>query len=79
MSTITIGVDLAKSTFSTCEVDGTGRVQRRQELKSDAFARSLAVLPAGSTLAFDASSGARHWAGEGFRISIEASSAVAIA
>ena len=28
MSTITIGVDLAKSVFSVCEVDGGGRVLR---------------------------------------------------
>jgi hypothetical protein len=29
MSTITIGVDLAKIVFSVCEVDGAGHVLRR--------------------------------------------------
>ena len=29
MNTITIGVDLAKSVFSVCEVDGGGRLLRR--------------------------------------------------
>ncbi len=29
MSTITLGVDLAKSVFSVCEVDGSGHVLRR--------------------------------------------------
>ena len=28
MSTLTIGVDLAKSVFSVCAVDGAGHVQR---------------------------------------------------
>lgn len=32
MSTITIGADLAKSLFSECEVNGTGRVLLRQSL-----------------------------------------------
>ncbi len=32
MSTITMGVDLAKSVFSVCAVDGAGHVQRRQDL-----------------------------------------------
>ena len=38
MSTITLGVDLAKRVFSVCEMDATGHVLRRQELKRDAFA-----------------------------------------
>ena len=33
MSTITIGADLAKRVFSVCEVDGSGRVLRRQDLR----------------------------------------------
>ena len=37
MSTITIGVDLAKSVFSVCEVDAAGHVRRRQDLRRDAF------------------------------------------
>ena len=62
MSTITIGVDLAKSVFSLCEMDGAGHVLRRLELKRDAFAVWLSQLPAGSVVAMEASSGAHHWA-----------------
>ena len=42
MSTITIGVDLAKSMFSVCAVDVAGHVQRRQDLGREAFALGLA-------------------------------------
>ena len=62
MSTITIGVDLAKHVFSVCEMDGSGRVLRRLDLKRDAFAAWLAQLPAGTVVAMDACSGAHHWA-----------------
>ncbi len=33
MSTITLGVDLAKRVISVCAVDSAGHVLRRQELK----------------------------------------------
>lgn len=62
MSTITIGVDLAKSVFSVCEMDGTGHVLRRQDLRRDAFAVWLAQVPAGTVVAMEACSGAHHWA-----------------
>ncbi|HET9047493.1 MAG TPA: IS110 family transposase [Chiayiivirga sp.] len=62
MSTITIGVDLAKHLFSACGMDGTGHVLRRQDLKRDAFALWLAQLPAGTVVAMEACSGAHHWA-----------------
>jgi transposase len=62
MSTITIGVDLAKSVFSVCEVDASGRVIRRLDLKRDAFALWLAQVPAGSVVAMEACSGAHYWA-----------------
>ncbi|MDN5939996.1 MAG: IS110 family transposase [Salinisphaera sp.] len=62
MSTITIGIDLAKSVFSTCTVDGNGHVLRRLELKREAFALWLAQLPAGTVVAMEACSGAHHWA-----------------
>lgn len=62
MSTITIGVDLAKSVFSVCEVDCAGRVLRRLDLKRDAFAAWLAQVPAGTVVAMEACSGAHHWA-----------------
>ena len=62
MGTITIGVDLAKSVFSVCEVDGAGRVLRRMDLKRDAFVTWLAQVPAGTVVAMEACSGAHHWA-----------------
>ncbi len=62
MSTITIGVDLAKSVFSVCEVDASGRVIRRLDLKRDAFALWLAQVPAGTVVAMEACSGAHFWA-----------------
>lgn len=62
MSTITIGVDLAKHMFSTCTVEGSGRVLRRQDFKRDAFAAWLAQLPAGTVVAMEACSGAHDWA-----------------
>ena len=62
MSTITIGVDLAKSLFSVCEVNATGRVLRRQDLHRDAFTVWLAQVPAGTVVAMEACGGAHHWA-----------------
>jgi transposase len=62
MSTITIGVDLAKSQFSVCEMDGSGHVLRRQDLKREAFAAWLAQRPAGTVVAMEAWGGAHHWA-----------------
>ena len=62
MSTITIGVDLAKSVFSVCAVDGAGHVQRRQDLGREAFALWLARVPAGTVVAMEACSGAHYWA-----------------
>jgi len=62
MSTITIGVDLAKNVFSVCEMDSSGHVLRRLDLKRDAFALWLAQVPAGTVVAMEACSGAHHWA-----------------
>jgi len=62
MSTITIGVDLAKHLFSVCEVDASGRVIRRQDLHREAFGIWLAEIPAGTVVAMEACSGAHHWA-----------------
>jgi transposase len=62
MSTITIGVDLAKSVFSACEVDDVGHVLRRQDLRREPFGLWLAQLPAGTIVAMEACSGAHHWA-----------------
>ena len=62
MSTITIGVDLAKSVFSVCAVDDAGHVQRRQDLGREALALWLAQVPAGTVVAMEACSGAHYWA-----------------
>lgn len=62
MTTITIGVDLAKNVFSACEVDGAGRVLRRHDLRRAAFEVWLAQVPAGTVVAMEACSGAHHWA-----------------
>ena len=62
MSTITIGVDLAKNVFSMCEVDGSGHVLKRQDLRREPFGLWLAQLPAGTVVAMEACSGAHHWA-----------------
>ena len=62
MSTITLGVDLAKSVFAACAMDGSGHVCRRQDLRREAFAMWLAQLPPGTVVAMEACSGAHHWA-----------------
>ena len=54
MRTITIGVDLAKLVFSTCELDGNGRVVQRKELRREAFSTWLAQRPAGTVVAMEA-------------------------
>lgn len=62
MSTITIGIDLAKSVFSTCTVDEQGHVLDRKDLQRDAFILWLAQIPAGTRVVMEACSGAHHWA-----------------
>ena len=62
MSTITIGVDLAKNVFSACEMDGGGHVLRRKDLRREPFGLWLAQLPADTVVAMEACSGAHHWA-----------------
>ena len=61
MSTITIGVDLAKSVFSVCEMDAAGHVLGRRDLGREAFALWLAQRPPGTVVAMEACSGAHHW------------------
>ena len=62
MRTITIGVDLAKQLFSTCEAEASGRVLQRKDFRRPAFAAWLAQLLAGTVVAMEACSGAHHWA-----------------
>ena len=61
MSTITIGVDLAKTVFSICEVDASGRVRQRKDLQRAAFSAWLVQVPAGTVVAMEACSGAHYW------------------
>jgi transposase len=58
----TVGVDLSKHVFSICELDGSGRVVVRQDLRRAPFACYLAQLPVGTVVAMEACSGAHHWA-----------------
>ncbi len=51
MSTITIGVDLAKSLFPVCTVEASGHVLRRQDLGREALMLWLAQVPAGTVVA----------------------------
>ena len=43
MSTITIGIDLAKHAFSVCELEGSGRVRLRKDFGRDVFVQRLAT------------------------------------
>ncbi len=61
MGTITIGVDLAKIVFRTCEVSASGRGLRRRDFKRDAFVVWLAQQPAGTVIAMEACSSAHAW------------------
>lgn len=62
MNTTTVGVDLAKYTFSVCVVNSQGRVLSRRDFRRDAFAAWVSQLPAGTIVAMEACSGAHHWA-----------------
>lgn len=62
MSTITVGVDLAKQVMSACEVNAVGHVLSRRDLGREKFAPWLAQLPAGTVVAMEACTGAHHWA-----------------
>lgn len=61
MRTITIGIDLAKSLFSVCELDSSGRVAQRRDLRREPFGQWLAQVPQGTVVAMEACSGAHHW------------------
>ena len=71
MSTITMGVNLAKSVFSVCAVDGAGHVQRRQDLGREALALWLAQMPAGTVVAMEVCSGAHHWARRCLKVGLQ--------
>ena len=62
MNITTVGVDLAKQNFSTCEMDGHGAVRGRHDLRRNNFALWLAQLPEDTSVAMEACSGAHHWA-----------------
>ena len=61
MSTITIGVDLAKNVFSVCSVNVSGRVLDRKDLRRDSFAAYLVQLPADTVVGMESCSGANYW------------------
>jgi len=61
MNTTLIGVDLAKRSFSVCEVNATGRVLRRRDLNRSDFACYLAQLPKGTPVAMEACASSNHW------------------
>ena len=61
MSTITIGVDLAKSVFSVCEAEGSGRVLKRQDLRREPFAPWLANCQPARWWRWKRAAG-HHWA-----------------
>jgi len=61
VTTITIGVDLAKNVFSVCAVNAAGRVLDRKDLRREAFAAFLVQLPADTVVAMEACSGAHYW------------------
>lgn len=60
-NTTTFGVDLAKLSFSVCEMNVRGRVLRRRDLKRQAFAEWLAQIPKGTVVAMEACSGGHGW------------------
>ncbi len=61
MNTTTVGVDLAKTIFAVCVMDGQGRVLRHLQLRREALAAWLVQLPAGTIVAMEACSGAHDW------------------
>src|SRR5690606_10447090 len=62
MGTITMGVDLAKQVFSVAELDGSGRVRQRRDLKRESFAAWLGQQPPGTIVAMEACSSAHNGA-----------------
>src|SRR6185312_14011113 len=62
MHPTTVGIDLAKYTFSVCQVDRQGSVLHRRDLRREAMVPWLAQLPAGTIVAMEACSGAHYWA-----------------
>lgn len=62
MATITIGVDLSKSSFSTCRLDDAGRVVQREDLGRAPFAQWLAQQAPSTVIAMEACGSAHHWA-----------------
>lgn len=57
-----IGVDLAKNSFSTCELNAAGRVVRRRDFKRDDFAAWLTQLPEGTMVGMEACGSGHYWA-----------------
>lgn len=62
MESTTVGIDLAKLSFSVCMMDGSGRVVARKELKREPLKAWLAQQPAGTVVAMEACGGAHFFA-----------------
>ena len=60
MKVLTIGIDLAKSSFSLHGVDQHGKVKIRKTVKRHKLLETIAQLPS-SLIAMEACSGAHHW------------------
>ncbi len=53
MESITVDVDLAKQVFSLCDMDKSGRVLARRELKRDSFHAWITSQHAGTVVAME--------------------------
>lgn len=62
MNTTTIGIDLAKNTFSACSGDGRGQFGRVLSFKRGEFLAWLKTLPSGTVVAMEACGTAHFWA-----------------
>jgi transposase len=60
--TVRVGVDLAKRVIQVHAVNAAGKVQTTRALRREQFIEWCAQLPAGCTVAMEASSSAHHWA-----------------
>lgn len=64
MDITSAAVDLAKSSFSVCAADRTGRIVERRELKREGFSQWLRRLPPGCVVGMEACGASHHWSRE---------------
>ena len=70
MHITTVGLDLAKSSFSVCAMNSSGEVVERRDLKRDSLLTWLGKLPAGCAVGMEACSSAHHWARVSMRLGL---------